>query len=49
MTAEPITLTTFARTALRSSWHDALLARYQLDQARLRVSLEDCDQDGEHL
>ncbi|WP_255303594.1 MULTISPECIES: hypothetical protein [Georgenia] len=38
-----------ATTALRSSWRDALAARYEVDQARLRMRLDAPEEAEEHI
>jgi len=49
MGMQTITPSVLATTALRSSWRDALAARYELDQARLRMRLDEPDGTEEHL
>ena len=49
MSIQTITPSMLATTALRSSWRDALAARYELDQARLRIRLDGLDEAEEHI
>ncbi len=50
MGKQPITSTTPETTTGRtSSWRDVVAAQYELQQARLRVTIEDDGDTEEHL